>query len=54
MTSRNGLLALATAALTLVGCRDETTNVTGLQTVANLQEAGKCAAGDMVLNLEDS
>ena len=42
------------AALFLVGCGDETTNVTGMQTVANLQEAGKCSVGDMVFNLEDS
>ena len=44
----------ALAALMLVGCGEETTNVTGLQTVANLQEAGKCVTGDMVFNLEDS
>ena len=44
----------AVAALFLVSCGDETTNVTGMQTVAHLQDAGKCAAGDMVFNLEDS
>ena len=55
MKTKLGLLATsALAALSLVGCGDETTNVTGLQTVANLQEAGRCAAGDMVLNLEDA
>jgi len=42
------------AALFLAGCGDEVTQVTGLQTVANLQEAGKCSVGDMVFNLEDS
>ena len=48
------ITGLVAAALFLVGCGDETTQVTGMQTVAHLQDAGKCAAGDMVLNLEDS
>ena len=53
MKTKLGLLASA-AVLFLVGCGDETTNFTGMPAVANLQEAGKCAAGDMVMNLEDS
>ena len=49
------IAGLATvAALFLVGCGDETTNVVGLRTVASLEEAGKCDVGDMVFNLEDS
>lgn len=48
------LVLLASAALTLVGCGDDVMNVAKVRTVADIEDAGECAVGEMVLNLADS
>ena len=51
-TLKLGLTALA--ALMIVGCGDETTQVIGTRTVAELDKSEVCTIGDMVVNLADN
>ena len=55
MKTKLGLLATsALAALMFAGCGDETTQVIGTRTVAELDKSEVCTIGDMVVNLADN
>ena len=54
MKTKLGMLAAVALVAGMVSCGDETTQVIGTRTVADLDKSETCTIGDMVVNLADN